>query len=168
MKLNLMLEQLLGLLSRETELYQSVLAVIDKEKEAAVKSELIALNEAAVEKENLLAALRKSDEKRRRVVACLAEDLGYPLQELTLKKLSQLVAEPFAGQLRQASTDLSSVVARVQEANQFAQQLFEHSQTLLRGAFNLLNELLSCNTVYYSTGSIHSSYSTGKCVCSDI
>ena len=136
MKLNLMLEQLLGLLGRETELYQSMLAVIDKEKEAAVRSELIALNDAAGEKENIMAALRKSDEKRRRMVTCLAEDLGYPRQELTLKKLSQLVDEPFAGQLRQARRDLLFVMARVQEANQLAQQLFEHSQVLLRGPFH--------------------------------
>jgi flagellar biosynthesis/type III secretory pathway chaperone len=168
MKLNLMLEQLLGLLSREAALYQSMLAVIDKEKGAAVRSELIALNEAAAEKENIMAELRKSDEKRRRLVTCLAEGLGYPLQELTLIKLSQLVDEPFAGRLQQANRDLVSVVARVQEANQLAKQLFEHSQALLRGAFNLLKGLLSSNTVYYCTGNIHSSYSTGKCVCSDI
>jgi flagellar biosynthesis/type III secretory pathway chaperone len=168
MKLNLMLEQLLGLLSRETELYLSVLAVVDKEKEAAVRSELSVLNEAAVEKENIMAALRKSDEQRRRLVACLAEDLGYPLQDLTLKKLSQMVDEPFAGRLGQASIDLLSVVSRVQEANLHSKQIFEHSQALLRGAFNLLNELLSSNTVYHRSGNIHSSYSAGKCVCSDI
>ncbi len=168
MKLNLMLEQLLGLLSRETGLYHSVLAVIDKEKQAAAGSELNALNEAGMEKENILAALRKSDEQRRRLVTCLAGELGYPLQDLTLKKLSQLVDEPLAGRLRQASTDLLSVLSRVQEANRGTKKLFEHSLALLRGAFNLLNELLSSNTVYYRTGNIHRSNSTGKRVCSDI
>lgn len=168
MILNSMLEQLLSLLNRETELYQSMLAAIDKEKEAAVRSELRALNEAALDKENIMAALRNTDEQRRRLVTRLAEDLELTLQELTLKKLSQLVDEPFAGRLRKASAELVSVVARVQEANQRAKQLLEHSQALLRGAFNLLNELLSSNTVYYRTGNIHSSYSTGKCVCSDI
>jgi flagellar biosynthesis/type III secretory pathway chaperone len=168
MKLNLLLEQLLGLLGRETELYQSLLAVIDKEKTAAVRSELIALNEAVVEKEKIMAALRESDDKRHRLVACLAEKLKCPLQELTLKKLSRLVDEPFAGRLRRASTKLSSVVARVREANQLVKQLFEHSQSLLRGAINLLNELFSNNTVYYSSGNIRNSYSTGKRVCSDV
>lgn len=168
MKLNLMLEQLLGNLSRETELYQSVLAVIDKEKAAAVQSELIALNEAAGEKEKIMAELGENDEKRRRLVTQLAEDLKCPLQELTLRKLSQMVDEPFAGRLRRASTNLSSVVARVREANQLAKQLFEHSQSLLGSAFNLLNELLSQNTVYHRTGNIRSSCSTGKCVCSDV
>ena len=115
-----------------------------------------------------MAALQESDAERHRLVTRLAASLKCPLQELTLKKLSQLVDEPFAGRLRRASTNLSSVVARVREANQLAKQLFEHSQSLLRSAFNVLNELLSPNTVYYSSGNIRSSNSTGKCVCSDV
>ena len=166
--MNLMLEQLLGILDRETQLYQSGLAVIDREKEAAVRSELNALNEAAAEKENLMAALRKIDEKRRGLMKRLAEALGYPLKDLTLKKLSQLVDEPFAGRLQRAGENLQCVLNQVQEANQGSKLLFEHSLDLLRGTFNLLNELLSANTVYYRTGNIHSSHSTGKCVSSDI
>jgi flagellar biosynthesis/type III secretory pathway chaperone len=168
MKLNMALEQLIDILRRETGLYQSLLTVIDKEKEAAVRSKLNALNEAGVEKENIMIELRHSDEQRRRLVRCLADELGYPFQDLTLKKLSQLVDEPLAGQLRQASTDLTTVLSRAQETNQRTKQLFEHSLELLRGAFNLLNELLSSNTIYYRTGNINSSNTTGKCVCSDI
>jgi hypothetical protein len=168
MNLDLMLEHLLNHLSRETQLYQSMLAVIAKEKEAAVRSELDALNEAAAEKEKIMTALGKVDEQRRQLVKCLAEALGSPFQDLTLKKLSQLVNEPFAGRLRQAGTDLLAVLNQVQESNRRSKQLFEHSLELLRGGFNLLNELLSSNTVYYRTGNIRSSYSTGKCVSSDI
>jgi flagellar biosynthesis/type III secretory pathway chaperone len=166
--MNLMLEQLLGLLDRETQLYRSMLDVIEGEKEAAVRSELNALNEAVAEKENLMAALRKIEEQRRGLMARLAEALGYPLKDLTLKKLSQLVDPPFAGRLQRAGTNLLSVLNQVQEANQRSKLLFEHSLDLLRGTFNLLNELLSANTVYYRTGNIHSSHSTGKCVSSDI
>ncbi|MEJ2164380.1 MAG: flagellar protein FlgN [Desulfobacterales bacterium] len=168
MNLDLMLEQLLNHLSRETELYQSMLDVVDKEKEAAVRPELDALNEAAAEKEKIMTALGKVDEQRRQLVKCLAEALGSPFQDLTLKKLSQLVNEPFAGRLRQAGTDLLAVLNQVQESNRRSKQLFEHSLELLRGGFNFLNELLSSNTVYHRTGNIHSSYSTGKCVSSDI
>ena len=166
--MNLMLEQLLGILDGETQLYQSGLAVIDREKEAAVRSELNALNEAAAEKENLMAALRKIDEQRRGLMKRLAEALGYPLKDLTLKKLSQLVDEPFAGRLQRAGENLQCVLNQVQEANQGSKLLFEHSLDLLRGTFNLLNELLSANTVYYRTGNIHSSHPTGKRVSSDI
>ena len=166
--MNLMLEQLLGLLDREAALYQSVLDLIEREKEAAVRSELNALNETVAEKENLMAGLRKIDEQRSGLTARLAEALGYSPKDLTLKKLSQLVDEPFAGRLQKAGTNLQSVLNQVQEANQRSKQLFEHSLDLLHGAFNLLNELLCANAVYYRTGNIHSSHATGKCVSSDI
>jgi flagellar biosynthesis/type III secretory pathway chaperone len=168
MNLDMMLEQLIDLIGRETQLYKSVPALIDKEKEAVVRSQLKALNEAVAEKENIINALRQVDGQRRRLVTGVAEALGYPPRALTLKNLSQLVDEPFAGRLRQAGMNLTSVLNQVQEANQRSKQLFEHSLGLLRGAFNLLNELLSSNPVYYRTGSMHSSYATGKCVSSDI
>jgi len=165
--MNLMLEQLVGLLDREAQLYRALLDVIDREKAAAVRSELNALNEAGAEKENLMTGLRKIDEQRRGLTTRLAEALGYPPKDLTLKKLSQLVAEPFAGRLQRAGAKLQSVLTQVQEANQRSRQLFEHSLDLLRGTFNLLNELLSANTVYHRTGNIHSAQATGKCVSSD-
>ena len=168
MELNLMLEKLLGVLTRETQLYRSMLAVIDKEKEAAVRAELMALNEATVERESIISALRESDQQRRRLVARLAENLAYPPEDLTLKRLVQLVAEPFAGRLRQASAELRFEVSRVQDVNQRSQQIFEHSLELLRGALNLLNDLHASNTVYYRTGAVRGSHAIGKCVCSDI
>jgi flagellar biosynthesis/type III secretory pathway chaperone len=145
-----------------------MLAVIDREKEAAVQAELSLLNEAAVERENIILALRESDQQRRRLVAWLAENLDYPPDDLTLMRLAQLAAEPFAGRLRQASTDLRRAVTRVQDANQRTQRIFEHSLELLRGAFNLLKDLHASDTVYYRTGAIRGSHATGKCVCSDI
>ena len=57
MKIDEILEQLLDVLHRETELYQAMSSVMDKEKDAAIQSELIALNEAGIEKENILVAL---------------------------------------------------------------------------------------------------------------
>jgi len=168
MELNLMLEKLLKVLTRETQQYRSMLAVIDKEKEAAVRAELMTLNEASVEREMIISALQESDQKRRRLVAELAENLAYPAKDLTLKRLAQLVAEPFAGRLRQASADLRFEVSRVKDANQRTQQIFEHSLELLRGTLNLLNDLHASNTVYYRTGVVRGSHPIGRCVCSDI
>jgi len=54
MKIDEILEQLLDVLHRETELYRAISSVMDKEKDAAIQSELIVLNEAGIEKENIL------------------------------------------------------------------------------------------------------------------
>ena len=168
MKTEAMLEQLLGILSRQTELYQAMSAVMNKEKDAAIQSELMVLNEAEMEKENILAALVLFEEQRHQLVARLADTLEYPLQDMNLTMISQLVGEPFAGRLKQARSDLAALLDSLQVANQGNKLLFEHSRELLRGSFNLLSELKAPNPIYYSTGTLQNTSVAGKCVCDEI
>jgi len=168
MKMDLMTNQLLGVLERESELYRSILTVIDKESKAAVRSNLTALTKAGEEKENILAKLRVIEKERIRLVREMADALGYPPQGLTLTMISQLVGQPFAGRLNQAGTELSTVLNTVKNANHRNKQLFEHSQELLKGSFNLLSELTRSDMVYYRTGNMQRTYQTGKCVNGEI
>jgi flagellar biosynthesis/type III secretory pathway chaperone len=168
MKMELMINQLLGVLERESEFYRSMLTVIDKESKAAVRADLNALTEASEEKENILVKLRLIEEQRIRLVREMAEALGYPLRDFTITMISQLVGEPFAGRLSQAGADLSKVLNTVKDANHRNKQLFEHSRELLRGSFNLLSELTQSDMVYYRTGNVQRTYQTGKCVNGEI
>ena len=168
MKMDLMTNQLLGVLERESELYRAMLTVIDKESKAAVRSNLNALTKAGEEKENILARLRLIEEERIRLVREMAEALGYPSRGFTLTMISQLVGQPFAGRLSQAGTELSTVLNTVKNANLRNKQLFEHSQELLRSSFNLLSEFMQSDMVYYRTGNIQRTYQTGKCVNGEI
>ena len=162
------LTQLLDVLSRETELYQAMSTVMNKEKDAAIQSELIALNEAQIEKENILVALGLLEGQRRDLIATLADTLGHSARNMNLRKIAQMVGEPFAAQLTKARSDLSTVLETVQEANQRNRQLFEHSRELLRGSINLLSEMGSTNPIYHRTGAIQSTSASGKCVCDEI
>jgi len=168
MKMEPIINQLLRVLERESELYQSMLTVIDQESKGAIRSDLNALTKAGEEKENILVKLRSFEEQRIRLVREMADALGYPLQDFTLTMMSQLVGEPLAGRLSQAGTDLSTVLNVVKDANHRNKQLFEHSLELLRGSFNLLGELTQSDMVYYRTGNIQRTYQTGKCVNGEI
>jgi flagellar biosynthesis/type III secretory pathway chaperone len=168
MKMEPMINQLLRVLERESELYQSMLTVIDQESKGAIRSDLNALTKAGEEKENILVKLRSIEEQRIRLVRETADALGYPPREFTLTMMSQLVGEPLAGRLSQAGTDLSTVLNVVKDANHRNKQLFEHSLELLRGSFNLLSELTQSDIVYYRTGNIQRTYQTGKCVNGEI
>ena len=168
MKMEPMINQLLRVLERESELYRSMLTVIDQESKGAVRSDLNALTKAGEEKENILVKLRSIEQQRIRLVRETADALGYPLQDFTLTMMSQLVGEPLAGRLSQAGTDLSTVLNVVKDANHRNKQLFEHSLELLRGSFNLLGELAQSDMVYYRTGNIQRTYQTGKCVNGEI
>jgi len=166
--MNSTLDQLIGLLRQQGGLYRSLLAVIDQEKEAAVRSDVKALNQAAIDREKQLFEIQIKEKERRRLVARLAEEQGLAAADLTLSGISQGADEPQAAILRRVSRDFLSLLAQVQTANRRNQQIVEHSLQLLRGSFNLLNELMTPNTVYYRTGNIQSAKSTGKCVCSEI
>ncbi len=166
--MDFMINQLLGVLEGESELYRSMLTVIGKESKAAVRSDLNALTKAGEEKENILLKLRLIEEKRIRLVREMAEALGYPPRDFTITMISQLVGEPFAERLSQAGTDLSTVLNTVKDANHRNKQLFEHSLELLRGSFNLLSELTRSDMVYYRTGNIQRTYQTGQCVNGEI
>ena len=163
-----MMAQLIGLLKEETELYRSMQVVIDREKEAAVQSDLTALDKTIIEKENILSEIRQKEAQRRLLVTGLSDKLGCGERDLTLTAISQLVAEPLAKSLKLVSRDFSSVLRRLQADNQRNQQIIEHSRDLIRDSFNLLNELLTPNKVYYRTGNIKSTKSTGKCVRSEV
>ena len=168
MKMELMVHQLLGVLERESELYRSMLTVIDTESKAAVRSDLNALTKAGEEKENILVKLRLIEEQRIRLVREMADALGYPSRDFTITMISQLVGEPFAERLSQAGTDLSTMLNTVKDANHRNKQLFEHSRELLRGSFNLLSELTQSDMVYFRTGNVQRTYQTGKCVNGEI
>jgi flagellar biosynthesis/type III secretory pathway chaperone len=162
------LDQLIGLLRQESDLYRSLLVVIEQEKEAAVRSDVGALNQAGIDKERQLLEIQIKEKGRRELVAGLAAEQGVAAADLTLSKISQGADEPQAGILRRVSRDFLSLLTQVQAANRCNQQIVEHSLQLLRGSFNLLQELMTPSTVYYRTGNIQSAKSTGKCVCSEI
>jgi len=166
--MNFDLEQLIGLLKQEIGLYRSLLIIIDQEKEAVVRSDLMALNETGADKDSILSEIQKEEDKRHQVVARLAEKLGYTAAKVTLTTISQLVAEPHAGNLRRISQEMLGVLSQVQASNLRNKQIFEHSLALLKGSFNRLKDLVTPHTVYYRTGNIQTRKSTGKCVCSDI
>ena len=163
-----MIEQLLGILGRETELYQALSAVMKKEKNAAIQSDLNLLNEAQTEKEIILVDLGLLEEQRQGLVTRLADSLGHPRQDMNLTMISQWVGEPFAGRLKQAGSDLSALFESLQIANQGNKQLFEHSRELLTGSLSLLSELKAPHSIYYRTGNIQSNPASGKCVCDEI
>ena len=51
MKMDLIIEQLLGVIEEESEIYRSMLTVIEKESSATVRSDLVVLTTAREEKE---------------------------------------------------------------------------------------------------------------------
>ena len=163
-----LLKKLLGLLEHATELYQSLFAVVQQEKDAVVGLNLHQLNHACKAKDNLLLKLRILEEQREQLMDQLASELNCSPQEISLTQLSQWVEEPYAGMLRERSTELLSLIQTLQEANQQNKALLSHSLELIQGSYNLLNNAMATSPVYYRRGDVQNNGQTGKLVCNDI
>jgi flagellar biosynthesis/type III secretory pathway chaperone len=141
-----LLEKLFGLLEHATELYQSLFAVVQKEKDAVVGLNLQQLNEACKAKENLLLKLRILEERREQLMDKLAAVLNCEPHDISLLSLIQ----------------------ELQEANRQNKMLLSHSLELVQGSFNLLNNVMAANPVYYRSGDLHKSKQTGKLLSGDV
>jgi hypothetical protein len=167
-KMDLLLDQLLGLLNQEAELYKSMLAVIEREKDAAIRSALNALNAAIQEKERLIQKIRILEELRVQVVRQLAEIFEHGSQDLSLAMIADRISEPYAGRLWQCWANLATLLDKVQAESRRNKTLFEHSLDLLRGSLGLLRELMASNTVYHRTGDIQNAHRVGQIIHGEI
>jgi flagellar biosynthesis/type III secretory pathway chaperone len=126
------------------------------------------LNEACKAKDNLLLKLRILEEQREQIMDRVTAELGRPSQGLTITELSLLVDEPYAERLRQRSADLSALIQTLQDATQQNKFLMSHSMQLIQGSYNLLNNLMAANPVYYRSGNVQNNAQTGKLLNGDI
>jgi flagellar biosynthesis/type III secretory pathway chaperone len=163
-----LLDKLIGLLEHTTELYQSLFAVVQSEKKAVVGLDLQQFNDASKAKDNLLLKLRILEEQREQIMERLAAELGCPPQELTLTQLSLLVDESHARRLLDCSRDLSALIQALQSAAQQNKFLMLHSMQLIQGAYNLLNNLMAANPLYYRSGNVQRTDQTGKLLTGSI
>lgn len=157
-----LLNQFLGVLEGEADLYGSLLQILQREKKAVIGSALDELNETSKEKENILLKIRILEEQRLRILDRLANSLGYSPQDLTLTKLSRLVNEPYSKRLKDCHSNFLALMQSIKEVNQSNRALLMHSLDLVRGSLSLMDTLMVSNPVYYRTGTVQSGGRSGR------
>lgn len=162
------LEKFLGLLTGETELYRSLLRVLQDEKKAVVNAALKGLHETGREKESLILKIRILEEERVRLLKKISAGLGCPSSRLTLKELAQQVQEPFASRLTKGASTLLALLQSIQELNHTNKTLLLHSLELVRGSMSVLNNVMTSHPVYFRTGKMQTGDATGKVISGKI
>lgn len=157
-----LLDKLIGLLAHATRLYESLLRIVQTEKDAVVGLNLKQLNEACKAKDNLLLKLRILEEQRQQVMHRLADELGVSSGGLTLTQLSQQVDESHARRLLEHSQDLLALIRTLQDATQQNKLLMSHSAQLIKGSCDLLNNLMAVDPVYHRSGNVGGGGQTGR------
>jgi flagellar biosynthesis/type III secretory pathway chaperone len=162
------LNRLLRMLKEETSLYQSLLLVLRKEIKVVVEAELEALEEIAKDKEGLLRELGKLEAQRLSLMTQLAASLACPLPELTLKKLAELIDDPYASRLKDCASNLTAVLRKIQQTNNNNKSLLKHSIDLVQGLLSLLLNLTTGHHVYHSSGELQNDTLNGRIISGEI
>jgi len=160
--MNILLNKLIGLLKGETELLESLLLALQKEKGAVIDSNLESLNKATKEKENLVLKIRILEEQRMHLMERIAGILDRPPQFLNLTQLSQLLEAPYSDRLEECSSNILALTQSIQDLNRCNKGLLTHSLDLVRDSLSLFDNLLVPHPVYYRTGKLQMNDQTGK------
>lgn len=158
----------IGLLEDQKRLYGSLLEVLQAEKAAALCSHLDSLNQAVKEKENVLLKIRILEEQRINMLGQVAEALGLPTVQVTLRHLAQRLDEPFAEQVQACRSSLLSLTQSIQELNNSNRKLFTRSLELIKGSINLLGSLRAPAPVYAPTGKLGTTLASGSVLSGNV
>ena len=88
------MREMTGLLRAVAGLYEDLLAVMGRERQALIRFQTAEVAAAASEKEKLLRRMEALEKQRVTLVDTLARDLGVPAAALTLEFLAQHAPDP--------------------------------------------------------------------------
>ncbi len=160
--MKLLLEKLISIFNLQTDLHQSLISVLEEEKKAIIDSDHFELTRVSHEKTNLILRIQKQEDQRSIIHASLAEALEKTPQELTLKGLCRLIEEPYSSRLNFCRSNFVPLLNKVRKENDGNKILLFQSIELVRSSLNILNSLMSSNSVYYQTGKIKDADQSGR------
>jgi len=118
------------ILQKLTGLHRQLLETVRMEREALVELNLKDVEEAAVAKQALIAAIQEAEAERLRHVGSLALLWKRPMKELTLSQIAIAIQGAdlkSAEQLRSTYNALTILIQRISEQNHYNQTLLEKS-----------------------------------------
>lgn len=157
-------DRLSGLLEGETELLESLLKTLQKERAAVVESDINTLNRATKEKENLILKIRILEEQRQHLMLRISRALNLGRSPLTLTQLINKLGAPHSIRLNQICSSIIALTQSIEELNTLNRGLLMHSLDLVRSSLLLFDQSAVSPPVYYRTGKVQTDAQTGKIV----
>jgi flagellar biosynthesis/type III secretory pathway chaperone len=155
-------DNFLDLLDGEAALYRALLSVLEEEKNAIIDSNLGELGEAGKKKEKLLLKIKTIEEQQQIMIKGLAESLRCSPRDLTITKLAEFAEAPYSDRFKRLCSDLLPLAKTIRDVNDGNKALLRHSVELVKSSFAFLNNLITANAVYHSSGKMQQTNQSGK------
>ncbi|MFQ5828073.1 MAG: flagellar protein FlgN [Candidatus Methylomirabilia bacterium] len=149
----------LALLAQEAATYRRLLDTLRDEEAALLAGRSADVAACTSRKETLLLELRVLSESRGVLLSRLAELYDVPTSALTLSRLTDLVDQPEADQLREVRTTLTETLSQMAQASYRVGLLLERSLFRIRETLRLVRESLGFAPQYDPAGRLLTSAS---------
>ncbi len=156
------LDQVIEVLEQSEALFQELVPIFDREKQAALYSRPRQLADVTVEKEELLARLSRLERKRIKLINLMADNLKLSPTQLSLSQLAAYADAPQASRILNLRDALSRSIRTIKRANAENRLLLQHCLDLVRGALGFFQHWMMPASVYGSSGRIDNGHRNGK------
>ena len=157
-----LLDRFVRIIEDESKLYARMPAILKWEKQAIAGADREAVCRISAEKERLIARIQCLEEQRVEILAHLSDIAGSPGERLTLTRLSRLVGEPHASRIKAMGERLTTLIRRIQDANQQNRGLIEHHLQFVKGAITFFERTRKPSQVYHRTGELRRVQQIGR------
>jgi flagellar biosynthesis/type III secretory pathway chaperone len=156
------LNQVIEILEQSEGLYQNLLPIINREKQAALGSDPRQLAAVTVEKEELLARMGRLERQRIKLIDQLADDLNVSPAQLSLSALAARTDTYQAYRILSLRDSMGELVKKIKRANEENRLLIQHCLDLARGALGFFQHWMTPVSVYGSSGRMDNDHRSGK------
>lgn len=134
------MEELIVVLEKERDIYQSLIPISEKKTLALVKSDLKALQTVTDEEQRLLDQVYAADKKREQIIANMGVVLNKDPKELDLTTLAKLMGKQpeEKKKLSQLHDSLRLVMKRLVAVNEKNKELIENSLEMIEFNMNFI------------------------------
>ncbi|PID73646.1 MAG: hypothetical protein CSB33_02545 [Desulfobacterales bacterium] len=133
--------QLLTILRDLSAGYTALLRLMEKEKQALIRSEPAAVAQMMTEKQERIRRLNEIEARRLDVMDGISRRLGLPVDELSLSRLAPLLPDPFPDKLPAEGDRLMNILKEVREAGRVNAVLINQSLHLVRSSMETISRL---------------------------
>ena len=156
------------ILMQKIDLYNELIDVMKKEWTSISEYSREKLEEALEKKSSLLAKVHELNYKREEIVQRFSSQLGRPQEEVTLKSIIELEANPWARRMKACREKIRKQIETIHKMNADNKQLIYRSSLTMKKSISWLYEIDTAYTPYYSNGQLSEPPMESRVVNTDV
>ena len=141
--------------------YQTLLALLNKQRQAAGEARFERFVDAVGKKDALLKSLQHLEAERLQLMEALSGTFQVPPAELTVSRLIAMMPGPETEQLNACRYQLRAVLGQVRANNKTNQELLRHLRDLMKKSVDVLGGKLPGEETYRENGRVQTTRTAG-------